>query len=119
MKAKAAILFEVGKKLDIREVDVRSPQAGEVMIKMAGRLSFMHSLPKAASVSYSGPSCTPSRAKGPWVFWTSRPQWIAQSLHPARLTQMVSFIVVPVVFSAMGVHCAVRQLSKGRFPILS
>ncbi len=35
MKAKAAILFEVGQKLDIREVDVQSPQAGEVMIKMA------------------------------------------------------------------------------------
>jgi S-(hydroxymethyl)glutathione dehydrogenase/alcohol dehydrogenase len=35
MKAKAAILFEVGRKLDIREVDVQSPQAGEVMIKMA------------------------------------------------------------------------------------
>lgn len=35
MKAKAAVLFEVGKKLEIREVEVQSPQAGEVLIRMA------------------------------------------------------------------------------------
>jgi S-(hydroxymethyl)glutathione dehydrogenase / alcohol dehydrogenase len=35
MKAKAAILFEAGKRLDIREVDVENPRAGEVLIKMA------------------------------------------------------------------------------------
>jgi S-(hydroxymethyl)glutathione dehydrogenase / alcohol dehydrogenase len=35
MKAKAAILFEAGKKLDIREVDVENPRVGEVLIKMA------------------------------------------------------------------------------------
>lgn len=35
MKAKAAILFEVGKRMEIREVDVEAPRAGEVLIKMA------------------------------------------------------------------------------------
>ncbi len=35
MKARAAILFEVGKKLEIHEVDVQGPQAGEVLIRMA------------------------------------------------------------------------------------
>ena len=30
MKAKAAIFWEVGKKLDIQEVDVEKPHAGEV-----------------------------------------------------------------------------------------
>ncbi len=35
MKAKAAVLFEVGKKLEIREVEVQQPQAGEVLIRMA------------------------------------------------------------------------------------
>jgi S-(hydroxymethyl)glutathione dehydrogenase / alcohol dehydrogenase len=35
MKAKAAILFEVGKRMEIREVDVEAPHAGEVLIKMA------------------------------------------------------------------------------------
>ncbi|MCX5906333.1 MAG: Zn-dependent alcohol dehydrogenase [Deltaproteobacteria bacterium] len=35
MKAKAAILFEVGKRLEIREIDVEPPRAGEVLIKMA------------------------------------------------------------------------------------
>src|SRR4030042_285440 len=35
MKSKAAILFEVGQKLDIREVEVEAPHAGEVLIKMA------------------------------------------------------------------------------------
>jgi Zn-dependent alcohol dehydrogenase len=35
MKAKAAILFEVGKKLDLREVEVEPPRSGEVLIKMA------------------------------------------------------------------------------------
>ncbi len=34
MKAKAAILFEVGKKLDLREVEVEPPRSGEVLIKM-------------------------------------------------------------------------------------
>ena len=34
MKAKAAILFEVGKKMDIQEVDVEAPKAGEVLVKM-------------------------------------------------------------------------------------
>jgi len=35
MKAKAAILFEVGQRLDIREVDVARPRAGEVLVRMA------------------------------------------------------------------------------------
>ena len=35
MKTKSAILFEVGKKLDIRELDLEPPRMGEVMIKMA------------------------------------------------------------------------------------
>jgi S-(hydroxymethyl)glutathione dehydrogenase / alcohol dehydrogenase len=35
MKARAAVLFEVGKRLEIREVDVERPRAGEVLIKMA------------------------------------------------------------------------------------
>jgi NDMA-dependent alcohol dehydrogenase len=35
MKARAAILFEVGKKLEIREVDVQAPRAGEVLVRMA------------------------------------------------------------------------------------
>ena len=35
MKAKAAVLFEVGQKLDIREVEVKGPQAGEVLVHMA------------------------------------------------------------------------------------
>ena len=35
MKAKAAVLFEVGQKLDLREVEVEPPRSGEVLIKMA------------------------------------------------------------------------------------
>src|SRR4030067_1059538 len=35
MKAKAAILFEVRNKLDLREVEVEPPRAGEVLVKMA------------------------------------------------------------------------------------
>ena len=35
MKSKAAILFEVGQRLDIREVDVAKPRAGEVLVRMA------------------------------------------------------------------------------------
>ncbi len=35
MKAKAAILFEVGQKLELRDVEVQSPQAGEVLVRMA------------------------------------------------------------------------------------
>lgn len=35
MKAKAAVFFEVGGKLEIREVEVQEPQAGEVMVRMA------------------------------------------------------------------------------------
>ena len=35
MKTKAAILFEVGQQLDIREVEVAKPQAGEVLVRMA------------------------------------------------------------------------------------
>lgn len=35
MKAKAAILFEVRKKLDLREVEVEPPRSGELLIKMA------------------------------------------------------------------------------------
>ncbi len=35
MKAKAAVLFEVGRKLEVCEVDVAGPQAGEVLIRMA------------------------------------------------------------------------------------
>jgi len=34
MKARAAILFEVGQKFDIREVEVNEPQAGEVLVRM-------------------------------------------------------------------------------------
>jgi len=35
MKAKAAVLFEVGKRLEIRDVEVQSPRAGEVLVRMA------------------------------------------------------------------------------------
>lgn len=35
MKAKAAIVFEVRKKLDLREVEVEPPRSGELLIKMA------------------------------------------------------------------------------------
>lgn len=35
MKAKAAVLFEVGRKLEIREVEVHPPRAGEVLVRMA------------------------------------------------------------------------------------
>jgi S-(hydroxymethyl)glutathione dehydrogenase/alcohol dehydrogenase len=35
MKAKAAILFAVGQKLDVREVEVEPPRSGEVLIQMA------------------------------------------------------------------------------------
>lgn len=35
MKAKAAILFQVGQKLDLREIEVEPPRPGEVLIKMA------------------------------------------------------------------------------------
>lgn len=35
MKAKAAVLFEVGKKLEIRDVEVQPPKAGEVLVRMA------------------------------------------------------------------------------------
>lgn len=35
MKARAAVLFEVGQRLDIREVVVQDPQPGEVRIRMA------------------------------------------------------------------------------------
>ena len=35
MKAKAAIFWEVGKKLDIQEVDVEKPHAGEVLVKLS------------------------------------------------------------------------------------
>ena len=35
MKARAAILFEAGKKFDLREVEVEPPRSGEVLIKMA------------------------------------------------------------------------------------
>ena len=34
MKTKAAILFEVGQRLEIREVEVAKPQAGEVLVRM-------------------------------------------------------------------------------------
>ena len=34
MKSRAAILFEVGQKLEIREVDVQDPGPGEVRIQM-------------------------------------------------------------------------------------
>ena len=34
MKAKAAIFWEVGKRLDIQEVDVEKPHAGEVLVKL-------------------------------------------------------------------------------------
>jgi len=42
MKAKAAILFEVGKKLDLREVEVEPPRTGEVLLKM-GAAGICHS----------------------------------------------------------------------------
>src|SRR5262249_57352527 len=35
MKAKAAVLFEVGKRLELCDVEVAAPQAGEVLIRMA------------------------------------------------------------------------------------
>lgn len=35
MKAKAAVLFEAGQKLEIRDVEVQGPQAGEVLVRMA------------------------------------------------------------------------------------
>jgi NDMA-dependent alcohol dehydrogenase len=35
MKSKAAVLFAAGQKLDLREVDVEPPRAGEVLIRMA------------------------------------------------------------------------------------
>jgi S-(hydroxymethyl)glutathione dehydrogenase/alcohol dehydrogenase len=35
MKAQAAVLFEVGQKLQIREIEVAPPQAGEVLVRMA------------------------------------------------------------------------------------
>lgn len=35
MKAQAAVLFEVGKRLEICDVDVQAPRAGEVLIRMA------------------------------------------------------------------------------------
>ncbi len=35
MKAKAAVLHGVGQKLDVREVEVASPQPGEVLVRMA------------------------------------------------------------------------------------
>ena len=35
MKAKAAVLFEVGKRLELCDVEVQPPQAGEVLIRMA------------------------------------------------------------------------------------
>ena len=35
MKARAAVLFDVGQKLDICEVDVQAPRAGEVLVRMA------------------------------------------------------------------------------------
>jgi NDMA-dependent alcohol dehydrogenase len=35
MKASAAVLFEVGQRLSIREVEVAPPRAGEVLLKMA------------------------------------------------------------------------------------
>jgi S-(hydroxymethyl)glutathione dehydrogenase/alcohol dehydrogenase len=35
MKARAAILFAVGQKLDLREVEVEPPKSGEVLIRMA------------------------------------------------------------------------------------
>jgi S-(hydroxymethyl)glutathione dehydrogenase / alcohol dehydrogenase len=35
MKTKAAVLFEVGKKLEIRDVELMPPKAGEVLVHMA------------------------------------------------------------------------------------
>jgi S-(hydroxymethyl)glutathione dehydrogenase / alcohol dehydrogenase len=35
MKARAAVLFEVGKRLELRDVEVERPRAGEVLIQMA------------------------------------------------------------------------------------
>ena len=35
MKAKAAVLFEAGKRLELCDVDVEAPHAGEVLIRMA------------------------------------------------------------------------------------
>jgi NDMA-dependent alcohol dehydrogenase len=34
MKAIAAVLYEAGKKFDVREVDVQAPRAGEVLVRM-------------------------------------------------------------------------------------
>jgi S-(hydroxymethyl)glutathione dehydrogenase / alcohol dehydrogenase len=35
MKARAAVFFEVGKRLELRDVEVERPRAGEVLIRMA------------------------------------------------------------------------------------
>jgi len=35
MKAMAAVLYEAGKRFDVREVDVAPPRAGEVLVRMA------------------------------------------------------------------------------------
>jgi S-(hydroxymethyl)glutathione dehydrogenase / alcohol dehydrogenase len=35
MKTRAAVLFEVGARLEIRDVEVKPPQAGEVLVRMA------------------------------------------------------------------------------------
>ena len=35
MKTMAAVLYEAGKRFDVREVDVAPPRAGEVLVRMA------------------------------------------------------------------------------------
>ena len=42
MKAKAAVLFEVGQRLQIRDVEVQAPRAGEVLVRM-GAAGICHS----------------------------------------------------------------------------
>ncbi len=39
MKSRAAVLFEAGQKLEIREVDVQDPGPGEVRIQMVAGVS--------------------------------------------------------------------------------
>lgn len=55
MKAKAAIFWEVGKRLDIQEVDVEKPHAGEVLVKLAAA-GICHSDYHVMTGHLSGPS---------------------------------------------------------------
>lgn len=71
MKAKAAIFWEVGKKLDIQEVDVEKPHAGEVLVKLAAA-GICHSDYHVMTGHLLGPSLRPSSA-------TKAPGWSPRS----------------------------------------